>query len=190
MTLADRLRSGSIVMSLAIATVVVAVDQVTKDWALGRLSDGDVIPVIWTLQFNLAFNTGMAFGRAQGFGPVIAVVATVVVVWLLLSLRRASSALSTVAIGSVVGGAVGNLVDRLFRADGILDGSVVDFIDFQWFPIFNVADIAINVGGALLVVGYLVDLRRERTPSTETSSTETSSTESSAAPSGDVTVDE
>ena len=184
MTLADRLRSGSIVMSLAIATVVVAVDQLTKDWALGRLSDGDVIHVIWTLQFNLAFNTGMAFGRAQGLGPVIAVVATVVVVWLLVSLRRASSALSTVAIGSVVGGAVGNLIDRVFRADGILDGSVVDFIDFQWFPIFNVADIAINVGGILLVIGYLVDLRRERTSSTD------SSAESTATSSGDVNVDE
>jgi signal peptidase II len=162
MTLADRLRSGSITLSLAIAAVVVGVDQLTKDWALGRLGDGDVIHVIWTLQFNLAFNTGMAFGRAQGLGPLIAVIATVVVVGLLVSLRRSASALSTVAIGSVVGGAVGNLVDRVFRADGFLDGSVVDFIDFQWFPIFNVADVAINVGGILLVLGYLLDLRRER----------------------------
>ncbi len=166
MTLADRLRSGSIMVSLAIAAVIVGLDQLTKDWALGRLGDGDAIHVIWTLQFNLAFNTGMAFGRAQGLGPLIAVIATVVVVGLLVSLRRSASALSTVAIGSVVGGAVGNLVDRVFRADGFLDGSVVDFIDFQWFPIFNVADIAINVGGILLVLGYLLDLRRERRQST------------------------
>lgn len=162
MTLADRLRSGSMVVSLAIATVVVALDQLTKEWALERLGDGDVIQVFWTLQFNLAFNTGMAFGRAQGWGPVIAIVATVVVVWLLVSLRRASSALSTVAIGAVIGGAVGNLVDRVFRADGFLDGSVVDFIDFQWFPIFNTADIAINVGGILLVLGVVIDMRNER----------------------------
>ena len=180
MTLADRLRSGSIMMSVAIAAIVVAADQLTKEWALGRLGDGEIIHVIWTLQFNLAFNTGMAFGKAQGLGPVIAVIATVVVVGLLVSLRRASSALSTVAIGSVVGGAVGNLIDRVFRADGILDGSVVDFIDFQWFPIFNVADIAINVGGILLVIGYLVDLRRERS----------SATGATSVPSGDVTVDE
>ena len=188
MTLADRLRSGSIVMSLAIAALVVAVDQLTKDWALGRLADGDVIHVIWTLQFNLAFNTGMAFGRAQGFGPLIAVIATVVVVWLLVSLRRASSALSTVAIGSVVGGAVGNLADRVFRADGVLDGSVVDFIDFQWFPIFNVADVAINVGGILLVIGYLVDLRRERASSTDSSTSPSAESLSSSGP--DVGVDE
>ena len=180
MTLADRLRSGSIMMSVAIAAVVVAADQLTKEWALGRLGDGEIIHVIWTLQFNLAFNTGMAFGKAQGLGPVIAVIATVVVAGLLVSLRRASSALSTVAIGSVVGGAVGNLIDRVFRADGILDGSVVDFIDFQWFPIFNVADIAINVGGILLVIGYLVDLRRERS----------SATGATSVPSGDVSVDE
>lgn len=162
MTLADRVRSGSIRVSLIIAAAVILVDQLTKDWALGRLGDGEVIHVIWTLQFNLAFNTGMAFGRAQGLGPLIAVIATVVVVWLLISLRRASSVLSTVAIGTVIGGAVGNLADRVFRADGLLNGSVVDFIDFQWFPIFNVADIAINVGGILLVLGYLLDLRRER----------------------------
>ena len=57
-----------------------------------------------------------------------------------------------VAAGFVLGGAVGNLVDRIFRDDGWLRGSVVDFIDFQWFPIFNVADIAVNVGGAIFVL--------------------------------------
>ena len=165
MTSAGRWRSGSIGASLAIAASIVAIDQLTKDWALGRLGDGDIVHVVWTLQFNLAFNTGMAFGRAQGWGPIIAVVATVVVVWLLVSLRRAASRLSTVAIGAVIGGALGNLVDRIFRGDGLFDGSVVDFIDFQWFPIFNVADIAINVGGALLVIGYLLDLRRAESES-------------------------
>lgn len=160
MTVADRLRSGSLGASSAIAAVVIALDQSTKRWALDRLGDGEIVHVIWTLQFNLAFNTGMAFGRAQGWGPVIAVIATVVVVWLLASLRREASALSVVAIGLVIGGALGNLLDRVFRGDGLLDGSVVDFIDFQWFPIFNVADISINVGGALLVIGYLRDARR------------------------------
>lgn len=165
MTSAGRWRSGSIGASLVIAASIVTIDQLTKDWALGRLGDGEIVHVVWTLQFNLAFNTGMAFGRAQGWGPIIAVVATVVVVWLLVSLRRAASRLSTVAIGAVIGGALGNLVDRIFRGDGLLDGSVVDFIDFQWFPIFNVADIAINVGGALLVIGYLLDLRRAESES-------------------------
>lgn len=160
MTLAGRTRPGSLTISSTLAAIVVAIDQLTKHWALGRLGDGDEIHVIWTLQFNLAFNSGMAFGRAQGLGPVIAVVATVVIVWLLVSFRRASSRLSTVAVGLVIGGAAGNLADRVFRGGEVLRGSVVDFIDFQWFPIFNVADVAINVGGALLIIGFVRDARR------------------------------
>ena len=160
MTSTGRVRSGSLPTSSMLAAVVVAIDQITKHWALGRLGDGEVIHVLWTLQFNLAFNSGMAFGRAQGLGPVIAVVATVVIVWLLVSFRRASSRLSIVAVGLVIGGAAGNLVDRTFRGGEFLRGSVVDFVDFQWFPIFNVADVAINIGGALLILGFLVDARR------------------------------
>ena len=98
----------------------------------------------------------MAFGRGQGFGPVIGVVATIVVVGLLLSLRQSGSKISVVAIGLIVGGAMGNIVDRLFRGDAWLHGKVIDFIDFQWFPIFNVADICVNVGGGLLVLSYLL----------------------------------
>ena len=80
---------------------------------------------------------------------MIAVVATVVIVWLLASLRTEASRLSTLGMGLVIGGAAGNLIDRVFRGDAWLRGAVVDFIDFQWFPIFNVADIAINVGAGL-----------------------------------------
>ena len=130
------------------------VDQVTKHWALNHLSDGHVDQVFWTLQFNLSFNSGLAFGRAQGWGPVIAVVATIVIVIFVLSLRRADGRLSVVAVGLIVGGAAGNLIDRFFRNEAWLRGKVVDFIDFQWFPSFNVADMCINIGGALLILGY------------------------------------
>ncbi|MEY2642549.1 MAG: signal peptidase, partial [Actinomycetota bacterium] len=138
---------------------IVAIDQLTKDWALGRLGDGDIVHVVWTLQFNLAFNGGMAFGRGQGWGPIIGVFATVVVVAMLVSLKQGNGRLSTVAVGLIVGGAVGNIVDRLVREDGWFRGRVVDFIDFQWFPIFNVADICINVGGGLLIIGYVISSR-------------------------------
>ena len=151
----------ALAVSLATAAVVVALDQGTKQWALSSLDDR-IIEVVWTLQFNLAFNSGMAFGRGQGWGPVIGVVATIVVVGLLVSLRNENSRLSTVAIGLIVGGALGNILDRLFRGDGILHGSVVDFIDFQWFPIFNVADIAINVGGGLMILGFVLASRRTK----------------------------
>lgn len=142
-------------LSLLVAAVVVGLDQLSKHWAVSQLNDGHTVHVLWTLQFNLAFNSGMAFGSGQGLGPLIGVIAVVVVVFLLLSLRQASGKLSVVAIGLIVGGAMGNIVDRLFREDAWLHGRVVDFIDFQWFPIFNIADMCVNVGGGLLIVSYL-----------------------------------
>jgi signal peptidase II len=136
--------------SLAIAATVVLVDQLTKQWALNALDDGP-IDVVWTLRFNLAFNKGMAFSQGTGFGPIIGIVALVVIVILLVSVGRSSSRLYPLAVGLIVGGAIGNLIDRLFRDPGWLRGAVVDFIDVQWWPIFNVADIAVTVGGVLLL---------------------------------------
>ena len=147
-----------------LALVLVAVDQATKHWAVNELADNRTIEVVWTLQFNLAFNSGMAFSRAEGLGPVIAIVATIVIVWLLASLRGVGGRLATIGMGFVIGGAAGNLIDRLFRGDAWLRGSVVDFIDFQWFPIFNVADMAINVGAGLLILNALVAGRRSSAP--------------------------
>lgn len=143
-----------------LALAVVAVDQLTKHWAVNELADNRTIEVFWTLQWNLAFNSGMAFSRGQGLGPVIAVVATIVIVWLLASLRGAGGRTATIGMGLVIGGAAGNLVDRIFRGDAWLRGAVVDFIDFQWFPIFNIADIAINVGAGLLILNALLSGRR------------------------------
>ena len=145
-----------------VAVAAVAVDQITKHWAVTDLGNDRVIDVVWTLRFNLAFNSGMAFSRGQGLGPIIAVLATVVIVWLLVSLRTEASRLSTLGMGTVIGGAAGNLVDRLFRGDAWLRGAVVDFIDFQWFPIFNVADICINVGAGMLILNSVRSSRRAK----------------------------
>jgi signal peptidase II len=145
---------------IVVAAIVVLLDQLTKHWAVNTLADDHVIEVFWTLQFNLAFNSGMAFGRGTGFGPVIAVAATGVLVWLLISLRSEGSKLSAFGMGCVIGGAAGNLIDRFFRGDAWLQGSVVDFIDFQWFPIFNIADIAVNVGAAALILNAVLVARR------------------------------
>lgn len=154
MSLAGRLSLAR--LSIVVAAIAVVVDQVTKAWAVDHLGDGHVDHVIWTLQFNLAYNNGMAFGRGQGWGPVIGILATVIVVVLLLSLGRQSGRVARWSTGLIIGGAVGNIIDRVFRGDGFMHGSVVDFIDFQWFPIFNVADICVNVGGALMVIGFLL----------------------------------
>ena len=142
-------------MSLLISAVIVLLDQVSKAWALRDLADGRIIHVIWTMQFNLTYNRGMAFSRGTGIGPLIGVIGLVVVVLLLLSLRRADNALTRVATGLIIGGAVGNILDRLFRGSGWMRGAVIDFIDFQWWPVFNVADMAIMIGAATMMVAML-----------------------------------
>lgn len=145
---------------VSIALLVVAVDQLTKHWAVTSLGTDREIDVFWTLRFNLGFNNGMAFGQGQGFGPLIAVLATLVIVYLLVTLRTEASRMSTIGMGLLIGGAAGNLIDRLFRGDdGVLRGGVVDFIDFQWFPIFNVADMCINVGAGLLILNSILSAR-------------------------------
>jgi signal peptidase II len=150
-------RRVSLAVTLGIAAVVVLLDQLTKHWAQNALSTEPARHIVWTLQLNLSFNSGMAFSTGRGIGPVIGAVAIVVIIGLALSVRRVAgdSMLAAVAAGLVVGGAIGNLSDRLFRGDGWLHGSVIDFIDLQWFPIFNVADAAITVGGGLFVIWTL-----------------------------------
>ena len=151
-------------LTIAVAVAVVIVDQLTKWWAVNTLDDRNIY-VVWTLRFHLAYNTGMAFSRGQNLGPLIGVVALVIVVVLLLSVKRTSSRLSEVVVGLIIGGAIGNIIDRLVREPYWLRGGVVDFIDFQWFPIFNVADMAITIGGALLIVtSYVGSRHRDAEP--------------------------
>lgn len=137
-----------------VALTVLVLDQLTKSWAVDRLSDGSTIDVIGSLRFNLAFNSGAAFSQGTGLGPWIALVAIGVVIALVWTSRSATSRLGAVAIGLVVGGALGNVCDRLLRdgPGGFLGGAVVDFIDLQWWPIFNIADSAVVVGGLLLLL--------------------------------------
>jgi signal peptidase II len=142
--------------AVAVAAAVVVLDQLTKHWAVSSLPGRDPVHVIWTLQWNLSFNSGMAFSKGQGFGVVIGFVALAVAAYIARMVGRTSSSAASIAGGLVIGGALGNVVDRLFRGSAWMRGSVVDFIDFQWFPIFNVADMAVNIGGALFVVWSLV----------------------------------
>ncbi len=138
---------------LGVGALVLAVDQLTKWWALEALDDQD-IDLFWTLRLHLVHNTGAAFGLGQGLEIFIAVAAflfVVVVAWASWSGRRLS--LPPSLLGMILGGAVGNLADRAVRAgDGFLGGAVVDFIDLQWWPVFNAADSAIVVAGAILVL--------------------------------------
>lgn len=138
-----------------IATGVITLDQLTKHWALTALGEGHRIDVVWTLRFNLAFNKGTAFSQGEWLGPVIPILAIGIAVILLRSVRRTPNPLLGAAAGLVIGGALGNVIDRLFRNERWFQGAVVDFIDLQWWPIFNLADVAVVVGGGLLVLRIL-----------------------------------
>jgi len=133
---------------LVTAAVVVAIDQLTKSLALSALADGPV-HLIWTLRLDLSFNSGLAFSIGPNLTPLITFVAVVLVGVLLVAAHRVTSTTTAVALGLVLGGALGNLADRLVRGHG---GAVIDFIDLQWWPVFNVADMAITAGAVLLVL--------------------------------------
>ena len=138
--------------ALVSAAAVVAADQLTKWWVLEALDGGRVIDLVWTLRLRLVFNTGAAFSSFQGLGPLLGVAAVAVAAALLLNRRLVSGRWSAIAAGCIAGGALGNLTDRLFRSDdGFLTGAVVDFIDVQWWPVWNVADMGVVLGGAALV---------------------------------------
>jgi signal peptidase II len=147
-------RAQSQRLGLLVAAIVV-VDQLTKHWALNRLSDNRTIDLVGSLRFNLVFNKGMAFSQVTGAGPVIGALGFVVVIVMVLWLRRQAKGLAAVAAGLIVGGALGNLIDRSLRGDAWLRGAVVDFVDLQWFPVFNVADSAISIGAVLMIVASL-----------------------------------
>jgi signal peptidase II len=135
---------------LAVAAVVVAIDQLTKIWAVGALSDGPVEVVGSLLQLRLTRNPGGAFSLGTGLTPVLAVLAVAMVVYIVRTTRRTADIVMAYSLALVLGGAVGNLVDRFVRSPGILRGEVVDFIKVPHWPTFNIADSAITIGVILI----------------------------------------
>ena len=148
-------------LALVIAVFLVA-DQGTKTWAVNALDDGRTIDIVWTLRFALGFNSGFAFSQGQGLGPYIGVVAVAAIVLLSRTMMKASLPATAYGLALITSGAVGNVVDRVFRGDGWLHGKVVDFIDLQWFPVFNVADSCITVGAFLVILGLFQEHRLEK----------------------------
>lgn len=130
---------------------VMVVDQLTKTWALRTLADGPLY-LLGPVRLALARNTAGAFGLGGSLVPFLAVAAVVGVVLLVVRSDVTRRALPAAAAGLVLGGAFGNLVDRLVRAPGLLRGAVVDFVDLRWWPVFNLADAAITCGCLLLLL--------------------------------------
>jgi signal peptidase II len=127
-------------------------DQLTKWWATNALAEGPIVVIDDWFQFRLTYNTGASFSIFSGGGQILALVAIGVVALIFYILGDASRRIEAVALGLVLGGALGNLTDRVLRGSGFLDGAVVDFIDFSFFATFNVADIAINIGVLVLFI--------------------------------------
>ena len=154
-----RVRTSRI--GLGAALVVLILDILTKGWAMSALSDGRDIHIFWTLHFALTHNEGMAFSTGTNVGPFIGMLAIVVIAILIFTLRKQSSVISLVATGCIIGGAIGNVLDRVFRGSGFMGGAVVDFIDFRWWPVFNVADIGIVCGAIAVAYSMIVSQPEE-----------------------------
>lgn len=136
----------------AVAAAVVGIDQFTKAIVASTLTEGESIRLIGeTLRLSHIRNSGAAFGLLRGYGGLIALAALVGFIAFVGVVVRRPPALVGVAAALVAAGALGNLLDRLFRGPPGR-GTVVDFIDFRFWPAFNVADAAISVGAVLLVL--------------------------------------
>ncbi len=150
---------------LALSLAVIALDQWTKAWAVRHLSFHIARPVLPVLDLTLAYNTGAAFsfladqsGWQRWLLTALALVVAVLIVGYLGRLHARRQGLLCAALALILGGALGNLIDRLRL------GYVVDFISAHWrghyFPAFNVADSSITIGAALLLVDLLRESRR------------------------------
>jgi signal peptidase II len=154
-----------------VAPLVIVLDIVTKSVAVATLEDRPPLVLFGGL-VNLVVirNPGAAWSMATGYTWVLSLIALVVVIVIIRIARRLRSVGWAIALGLILGGAVGNLVDRIFRAPGVLQGHVVDMVsivrtDGSFFPVFNLADSSIVCGGILLVLLALLGKELDGTSS-------------------------
>lgn len=147
-------RRSLFLVVVAIAAGWLAVDQITKNLAEKHLGDGATVPFIGELlQFHLTYNPGAAFSMGTGSTALLTVLAATVCTVIIWNARRLGSVGWAIGLGLLLGGALGNLTDRLTREPGFGKGHVVDFLMLPNFPIFNVADIGIT--SAAVLIGLL-----------------------------------
>ncbi len=145
---------------VAVAALTYVADVSSKIVAVNTLTGRPAVELVDSyFSLNLARNPGAAFSTATGYTPVlsvVAIVAAIVVVWVA---RRLGSTGWAIGLGCLLGGVLGNLTDRLFRSPGPLRGHVVDFFMFPNFPVFNVADVCINLAAGVIIVQALRGVR-------------------------------
>ncbi|MBW5424130.1 signal peptidase II [Streptomyces sp. BG9H] len=142
-----------IAVLFAVAAVAYAFDLVSKMIVVAKLEHHDAIEIFgdW-LRFNAIRNAGAAFGFGEAFTIIFTCIAAAVIVVIARLARKLYSLPWAIALGLLLGGALGNLTDRIFRAPGVFEGAVVDFIAPKGFAVFNLADSAIVCGGILIVL--------------------------------------
>ncbi len=146
-------RRGLRTLLVAIAAVVLVLDQATKAWALAGLTPGQPVDLLGSaIRLNLIRNPGAAFSLGDGSTWVLTLVSLVILGWVVAGARKVGNRPWALALGLLLGGAVGNLVDRLVREPGPGRGHVVDFIDYFGFFVGNVADIAIVVAAGVVML--------------------------------------
>ncbi|MFI1795950.1 signal peptidase II [Streptomyces sp. NPDC020379] len=150
----DGVRGGRrIAVLLVVAAFAFLLDLGSKLLVVAKLEHHDAVEVIGTwLQFEVIRNRGAAFGFGEAMTIVFTVIATAVIVVIARIARKLYSLPWAIALGLLLGGALGNLTDRLFRSPGGFQGGVVDFIATPHFAVFNLADSAIVCGGFLIVI--------------------------------------
>jgi signal peptidase II len=135
------------------AALVLVLDQLTKHLVVTNLAGRPPVDLIGeVVQLRYTTNSGGAFSLLTGAPLFFGITAIVIVGGLIYASRRAQPLSLLVVLGLVLGGALGNLTDRLLRGEGLLRGEVVDFVKVGWWPVFNVADSCVVVGGILLAI--------------------------------------
>lgn len=137
---------------LVIAALVVVLDLWTKRYAALNFKGNPVEVIPGFFGFTYVENPGGAFGFFQNGGQVIGIAAIVITGVVLFALASDRPRIETVALGFVLGGAIGNLVDRFARGPGIIDGPVIDWVELWIIPTFNIADTAVTVAVSLLLI--------------------------------------
>jgi signal peptidase II len=160
----SRPRHRMIVLFGVVGLVVLGLDQLTKVLALRHLTPGEPVNVIGSLlKFNLIRNPGAAFSLGTSYTPVISAIQIIVAVGVVWLSRRLGSIGWAIAFGFLFGGAVGNIMDRIFRAPSPFHGHVVDFLQTPHWAIFNVADMAVTSAAILLVIQTLRGVKLDGT---------------------------
>ncbi len=139
-------------IAVGLAAALVVIDFLTKRWAEREFADGDLDILGSFFGFTFVENPGGAFSTFPGGGRVLGVAAIIVTAVVLWVIRSGGGRLELVIYGLILTGAVGNLLDRILRGPGLIDGEVIDWINLWWIPTFNVADMAITFAIALLLI--------------------------------------